>query len=1613
MSVINRIEVANLLNKHGDIGSPWDAKMRHLLLDLRGQSSAISMENGFGKTTLAEALIGLLARDRTLLSRTRTKCSPSNVGGQARSWTHLRVEFRAGSGGAQSDLLAESGLESGGETFVFGCHGYSDSGSLGFYHYAGRLEQLPVHYLTRDDKLALSSNADFLAAMKALDVQRGASREEWLDAVGEHISRRELAQLAAFQKEGGADKSQIFNAIRPRAGEKPDQAFFFEVLAPQILLGAMRGESDENEELIEEVILNSGHKVSTLRHNLDEAERDQKRAEHKVAKLSALNAQGLELIEARVGLSALDDQIEGVERLLGGGAIGGLPGLPASDEEPASWCAWGLEEEGRPRVAVALIARLCAQSSADVEAALTARGQAVAHHRRLVALPEAGWLDDERAAHLDYRQARDYLKQHAGFADEQARRQAVERFEEAIEAFESAGGNPYRVEVIADRAHLASLEEQRTRDEREVERLETERERLDARHQSFADNQSFYQQALSDGLFDAAELDDLVGLEALEARCQAQAREAFEALSSHQRQRGEWARPYADYLAFIERHPGDTPETLLELKEARSAELEERITLLEGELETIERDFTDAQARLDALALERQPLQSELDQLGGGVEAWREFQSRWPDQQAAGLWHARRSALDALEAELGECQRRRDEAERERLELVLLEQDAERYRKLHGDEEPVHLRQRLIDERQRVDREREKLGREAQRYEGLLHALKEFREESELTPEGWLKDARGRYPKLLREREALLEGIEAREAYLERLSEDPLARQQVEAEAHACLNDAGIEFVALHQRLSAASEDAERRRAWLAQAAGCLFAPVVDGVEQAERAARLLLERNLATLVLEGGALAARIEAGQPPLGAVVGLETLAVKAALDPRHLDELRTQTEQRMQAERLRLAALDKELERLDPEGYAYALAQAAAKALELEVETALPKLSIEASALAEREALLDQRLSPEGVSCIQGLLRFIERGGAAALEQTLARLAEADERLPELRATRERQALEIERFGALWLTVERFHQHGGEQALTRLEAQLALLDQQRETGSERRAAASERRERLRGELLDARRAYEAVFADGERVALKGLVEFLDAGGDGFMATADQQQALLDERLQAANRRAGFDFERVRGYLEVVQQGAGGKRFERELAELKGAIKEARDGLKAASREHAETLTRITRHRRVLSALDRLGHAWLERLRQLPKGWRERIALAPAGEPDESMRGLDAALDEWRRSAVDPLETDADADRLLGLSQRLLDGLEALRLGERGRERDRLGREIQRLELKLGKALFDALEGGLFNALERARLEALSSLDPTALDGLEGLHAQLTEQLAEHRQRVEQLNASRGQIEETLVERLGSITVDAAANLDILKRVAKRSASGGAFFEVRAELIELDQVHRLIEALLAEIDEHLDQRRRRETEDANQQAKRDAELTKRIRQRIYRGLFTHVSIRLKHDAIRPHGRLFSLNEGMSEGQREAVSLMWLVKLSEFAIERELRELSASQRSRGQAQRESVILLDGLFSKLSHRKMIQDSLESLRNTRGRFQMIGLIHNPNYENDPGIFPTYLVGSVIGARHGQGGHVLVRNGEVVEPEAVGRSEGEASLFGIRVREKEG
>lgn len=1637
MSVINRIEVANLLNKHGDIASPWDAKMRHLLLDLRGQSSAISMENGFGKTTLAEALIGLLSRDRSLLSRARRKCSPSSVAGQGRSWSHLRVEFRSGSGASgQSDMLAAAGEEVAGETFVFGMHGYSDGGGLSFYHYAGTFDDVPVHHLTRDGKLALYANADVQAMMRAHGVTRSANREEWLDAVGAHISRRELAQLAAFQKEGGADKSQIFNAIKPRAGEKADQAFFFEVLAPQILSGATRGETDEGEELIEDVILNSGSKVTELRHRLHEAEQDQKRAGDKVARLDELNTQGQELLDARDALATLDEGLVVSERLLGGQALMALPGLPQSSSDVEADCewiagfAWSVGDTGRPRVSTWLLAKLTNQAERGVRQALSERGARLDAHRRLIHLPEASWPGAKDVNHVAFSAARDWLVDSHVFADDSARYRALSRLDEAAEAFESLDGNRFREEVIADREYLKELKSDAQRLDAQWERIDREREQLESRQREFTDNQSFYTQALSQGLFSEAELE---APETSQQTAIAAAEQARQALNAHIGRVAKLEDIAQWHVEFNASHPETTPGEWLALKSEQRETLSHEFEEAGVELQGIETRHAAARDELDELRGERQRLEGEQGPLKQGRDAWQAFIDGWPNQSIEEFWSRKKSELAGLQQQCQHQKQRQEDAKARRTRLTPLAEASRQFARLHGDAKPVGLREALYRESRELDDESHRLIQEESRLRELHQARLMFGDLSQQEPGAWLKDAKARYPRLSRESQALSEVIANREDYLESLSGDPLARQVAEAEAHRLLDDAGIAFAPLHEVLTGAEGNADQRREWLAQAAGQLFAPVIDG-EAASRAAERLIECGLGVPVIEARRLADCLAAGQPPLGAVQGVETLAVKAALDPQHLNELREQTQQRLIVDRERRAALDDEIVRIDPHGERFALALRAQAAVEQQVETALDSISERQSALDTQRERLAPRMTDDALAVIDDFQRYLLEGGDKALEEAAEELAEAEIQLAELTPKVAEAERELDAHGATWLAAEKFADAGGAERLMALEARLATLVEQEAIAGERLAQSAEGIETLRRRRDELDSQLRALFADGERDRLRALEAFEDEGGVAFMHSAGAVEAELNTALGIASRRADFDFARIRAYLEVRDESGGSQKLEREIARLKRERDEANAARKANGKEREGVEARLDDNQQAMTWTDQLAIAWLEVLRELPSGWRERLATLddlaessrwPADHP--RAEALDEALLDWRRLAGidgcgDGAEfnpTRIDTAALEACQHMLLDALGSLNIGERSRNRERQANDVENRERQLAKALAEAGDSRLFNETERARLATLDGASPAALVDLRALHAQLNGQLDDHRERVGKLHASREHIEGTLVERLGSIITDAAGNLDILKRVAKRSGArhdgeSGAFFEVKSSLIGDDSVRELIQQLLADIDEHqVAQRRRMQQEGisaSSDQRRKDEELTRQIRRRIYRGLFRDVSIRLRHDAIRPHGRLFSLNEDMSEGQREAVSLMWLVKLSEFAIERELRELPGTHKRRARASRESVILLDGLFSKLSHRRLIQDSLESLRNTRGRFQMIGLIHNPNYENDAAIFPTYLVGSVIGGAQGQGGHVVVRDGRVVEPEAIGRGDGEASLFGIHVSE---
>jgi hypothetical protein len=227
-------------------------------------------------------------------------------------------------------------------------------------------------------------------------------------------------------------------------------------------------------------------------------------------------------------------------------------------------------------------------------------------------------------------------------------------------------------------------------------------------------------------------------------------------------------------------------------------------------------------------------------------------------------------------------------------------------------------------------------------------------------------------------------------------------------------------------------------------------------------------------------------------------------------------------------------------------------------------------------------------------------------------------------------------------------------------------------------------------------------------------------------------------------------------------------------------------------------------------------------------------------------------------------------------------------------------------------------------------------------------------------------------------------------ADANLDTLRKAAKREhGRHKAHFLVDATMATKEQASVLVDSILDKLDTY----RRSEAElerkgladDQEKQRKRQRDI---IREFAYRHIFRDPQVRYVNPAIRPSGEPHALNPGtLSTGQRTAISLMWMVRLADYAIAREVQRLSSS-RVRGKALQhsENILIIDGLFSDLSSPALIESAMSGIEDTRGRFQLIGLIHDPKYQNDFNVFPVLLHGKERVSPGGGHGWVQIEEG---------------------------
>ena len=769
MSVINRIEVASLLNKHGDVSSPWDAKMRHLVLNLRGQSTAMNMENGFGKTTLSDALIGMLSRDRGLMRRTRRKMSPSRDG---RPWTHIRVEFSYSSGPVgQSDLLAAAGDSVGGsEQWVFGLYGHSDT-DPGYYFYQGRLEQLPTQTITADGKLQLYSNDHFQYALKQLKPERPKDRESWLEAISLHISRKELEQLASFQKEGGADKSQIFNAIKPRPGEKADQAFFYEVLAPQVLAGASQGETDESEEFIEDLVINSGRNVSELRHKINEKTTDLQRNKNKAERLDELNRSGNRLSEARQQLDQARKQLEDQAVCLNSITGNGLPGLPVKpgDSDPVALLAQELAirpGETQPLVPLSGLAKLTSAGARKVEEFLESKQVSGFRHERipLVYHPQASWSQGKSMRLYPVEKALKLLETSQQlFKDDADRTTKLEQLQEAADQFLDLDSNPFRESYLADSAYLGTLQDEVKSLKTKRHQLDQQKEELETRDKEFTDNETVYTDALKEGLFTEQELENLSTTETEVKQRQKAVNDSY---NEFQQTLGRFRPMEESWNQFKAVHgQAFTPGEAIQEKDLQLEQLQQQLDERQNQRNRqkgLEDDFGKQLQNIERQLPQLEVQSATLVKLSDGYQ-W--VQQQFPGEDIQGLTSRLEQQQKQQRESLAQVKSALARDQDKLTQLTKLHPDYQGFTRVFQGQQPAGLEDKLWQEKTTLDSQVRDWENAIGKLQVLVSDLKQFQEQFPgMEPEQWLANANRDYPVLLTRHSSIKQEMEDREA---------------------------------------------------------------------------------------------------------------------------------------------------------------------------------------------------------------------------------------------------------------------------------------------------------------------------------------------------------------------------------------------------------------------------------------------------------------------------------------------------------------------------------------------------------------------------------------------------------------------------------------------------------------------------------------------------------------------------------------------------------------------------------------------------------------------------------------------------------------------------------
>lgn len=878
----------------------------------------------------------------------------------------------------------------------------------------------------------------------------------------------------------------------------------------------------------------------------------------------------------------------------------------------------------------------------------------------------------------------------------------------------------------------------------------------------------------------------------------------------------------------------------------------------------------------------------------------------------------------------------------------------QRFRALFGEISPAGLAVQVVRDRDAAKTRMGVIDGELKRIEPFVAALAAFRAANgEVEPATWLKNRSDQWDLLGSEINSLK--AELKEAKIKRsaLDQAVIVGGKVTREAAEI---AGGTFKPVHEVVMGMQLALDRQERVLTLLSALLHAPVYENVDDAAQAAQRLAQSEVEAPVFVRDELEAFCRSGQIEMDDgiahawLVGIHTRQVDCLLDSTLVEREKVLADQRIGQLDGKLGGLKLERARFDPESPDANTARQAQEA-------------ISHTHKEQQEALISE-------------------------------LAELQEKQPEL----EKRANATDDIKQ----VERHLKEFGETTEAALCTVLAQAQLEHERAAEARAANKNQLETLEAQQEELQQLWaNATQAANNVELLQRIQSYVDHPEDNpvFMASASDITNTLTQAKSETDKRTRFRFDLAESFVRA------GRNRPKEIEERLKTLREEQDEIQT------KQLPKLTEQKDALfkreqdlgnqaGEIDRFIVELLRKYRDFSVERddvlsvnREQIEWHPLGGFAPSLREA-SSLEEQVRLMRD-IVSDTEMEEASELRQKMKEAR----------------KDFQTAKTALSILVDKVLSVGDLDLSEHVRMELQRAKEQPAI--IKQLHEVASDNFSKN-------DAANKIASEHLDHEwmavgswLEKFTLRLPDNLKTMKTIfgpktvklsEDQDELASAGFVIEASLVEQKDIRTVLDDVVRLVEKFEETKKAMANVASSLRDSAIRSLREEIRTTFYQKVIIDPRIKVYMPSISK--RPLPLEKNMvSTGQGVAMTLLWIVKMADFITERELRRQTTSRAQLRHLHPTQFALMDGAFSSLSNKGLIKDALDSIKGTRGRFQLIISGHDENYQNNFEYFPVLIEAREI---NGQFMYADSKTRRVYQPEEVGSHYGAMGTMNMRV-----